>query len=148
MDNFDDMIIGQIKEYCSLLQMWNSSYEEYAKSVGLSFTSLSILSAIFSNEKCTQKKLCEICFLPKQTVNAVITSFIKKEWIKMEEDPEDRRSKIIILTDRGKTVGDGIIKNVRESERNAMLNLSKEERDALINSTKRYVSLCRESLLK
>ena len=48
---------GSIRQYCSCLQEWNASYEDYARSVGLSFTSLSILSTIYAHENCTQKKL-------------------------------------------------------------------------------------------
>lgn len=45
---------GSIRQYCSCLQEWNASYEDYARSVGLSFTSLSILSTIYAHENCTQ----------------------------------------------------------------------------------------------
>lgn len=48
-------IQAQICEYCSYLQTGNASYEEYAKSVGLSFTSLSILSAIYRTETAPRK---------------------------------------------------------------------------------------------
>ena len=47
----------QIRQYCACLQEWNASYGEYAKSVGLSYTSLSLLSAIYETEQCTQKLL-------------------------------------------------------------------------------------------
>lgn len=69
---------AQINAYSSYLHEWNASYEEYAKSVGLSFTSLTILCAIYRTEQCTQKRLCEQCFLPKQTVNAAVAAFYKK----------------------------------------------------------------------
>ena len=49
---------GSIRQYCSCLQEWNASYEDYARSVGLSFTSLSILSTIYAHENSTQKMLC------------------------------------------------------------------------------------------
>lgn len=55
-------IKAQIKEYCSYLHEWNASYEEYAKSVGLSFTSLSILSAVYGMENCTQKNCVKVAF--------------------------------------------------------------------------------------
>ena len=60
----------QIRQYRACLQEWNASYGEYAKSVGLSYTSLSLLSAIYETEQCTQKLLCERCLLPKQTAEA------------------------------------------------------------------------------
>ena len=70
-----------INQYCSYIHEWDAVYEEYAKSVGLSYTGLIVLYEIYEIENCTQKKLGEYCFIPKQTVNAVVTSFDKKGWI-------------------------------------------------------------------
>lgn len=67
-----------INQYCSYIHEWDAVYEEYAKSVGLSYTGLIVLYEIYEIENCTQKKLGEYCFIPKQTVNAVVTSFYKK----------------------------------------------------------------------
>ena len=136
----------QICQYCSYLQEWNASYEEYAKSVGLSFTSLSLLSAIYRAEQCTQKKLCESCLLPKQTVNAVISSFYKKGWIRLEELPEDRRNKTIHLTDTGRAEAERILQKVRQSEQRAMSSLSEQEREVLLAATQRYVRGCKDAM--
>ncbi len=136
-------IKAQIKEYCSYLHEWNASYEEYAKSMGLSYTSLSILSTVYGMENCTQKKLCEACFLPKQTVNAAVTAFYKKGWIRLEELPEDRRNKTIHFTDIGLKEAEKILSKVRESEENSMRELSEEERKILLSATRRYVRGCK-----
>lgn len=137
---------AQISEYCSYLHEWNASYEEYAKSVGLSYTSLSILSAIYSTENCTQKLLCEQCFLPKQTVNAAVTVFYKKGWIRLEELPEDRRNKTIHFTEQGQKEAERIMQKVRHSEQQAMSKLTDEERKLLLSVTRRYVLGCKEAM--
>ena len=139
-------IQAQICEYCSYLQTWNASYEEYAKSVGLSFTSLSILSTIYRTENCTQKILTEQCFLPKQTVNAVIISFYKKGWVELRELPEDRRNKTVHLTEAGRTAVEPILQRVQQSEQLAMSRLTEEERAVLLSATRRYVTECREAM--
>ena len=136
----------QICEYCSYLQTWNASYEEYAKSVGLSFTSLSILSVIYRTEKCTQKLLSEQCFLPKQTVNAVITSFYKKGWVQLRELPEDRRNKTVHLNETGAVEAERILQKVRQSEQQAMSQLTEEERAVLLSATRRYVTGCKNAM--
>lgn len=136
----------QIRQYCAYLQEWNTSYEDYAKSVGLSYTSLSILSAIFGAENCTQKRLCEQCLLPKQTVNAVITAFCKKGWLRLEELPEDRRNKTIHLTETGRAEAERIVEKVRRSERQAMSRLTDEEREVLLSATRRYVQECKNAM--
>lgn len=135
-----------IKRYCSYLQEWNASYEEYARSVGLSFTGLSILSALYKTENCTQKILCEQCFLPKQTVNAAVTAFYKKGWVRLEEMPEDRRNKTIRFTEEGKTEAERIVSKIRRCEQYAMEDLTEEERRVLLCATQKYVAGCKKAM--
>lgn len=137
---------AEINQYSSYLHEWDASYSEYAKSVGLSFTSLSILCALYHTEQCTQKLLCELCFLPKQTVNAAVTGFYKKGWIRLEELPEDRRNKTIHFTPQGRAEAERILEKVRQSEQQAMAHLTEEERNILLSATKRYVTGCRDAM--
>lgn len=142
MKELENQIVG----YCTSLHEWNASYEEYAKSVGLSYTSLNLLSALCHLENCTQKMLCEQCFLPKQTVNAVVTSFYKKGWVRLEELPEDRRNKVIRFTPEGRAEADRILEKTRKSEWCAMESLTEEERSALLSLTRRYVAACKQAM--
>lgn len=139
-------IRGQISQYCSLLHEWNASYEEYAKSRGLSYTGLSVLSSIYSKPDCTQKEIAEDCFLPKQTVNAVITSFWKKGWVKLTELPEDRRNKTVSFTEEGMVKAKEIMGRVHESEDAAMGRLTEEQRNTLLELTKSYILSCKEAM--
>lgn len=136
----------EINEYSAYLHEWNASYEEYAKSVGLSFTGLTILCALFRAEGCTQKHLCEQCFLPKQTVNAAITAFYQKGWLRLEELPEDRRNKTIHFTPLGRDQAGRILARVRQSEQQAMERLTEQERQVLLSATRRYVRGCKEAM--
>lgn len=139
-------IRGQIAQYCSLLHEWNASYEDYAKSAGLSYTSLSVLSSIYSHPDCTQKAIAEDCFLPKQTVNAVITSFWKNGWVKLTELPEDRRNKTVSFTQEGQIKAEEIMGRVHESEDAAMGKLTKEQRNTLLELTRIYILSCKEAM--
>lgn len=139
-------IQAQISRYCSYLHEWNASYEEYAKSVGLSYTGLTILGELSENENCTQKELAESCFLPKQTVNAIITSFLRNGWVKLEELPEDRRTKTVNFTNEGKAKATEILLKVRESERKAMQQLTVEQQEMLISLTHTYIGSCIEAM--
>lgn len=141
-DNHSELI----KRYCSYLHEWNASYEEYARSVGLSYTALSILSALYKTENCTQKILCEQCFLPKQTVNAAVTAFYKKGWVRLEEMPEDRRNKTIHFTEEGKAEAERIVSKIRQCEQYSMENLTEEERRVLLCATQKYVAGCKKAM--
>lgn len=137
-----------ISRYCACLQEWNASFEKYAKSVGLSFTSLSLLREIYEREGCTQKALCDISLLPKQTVNAVITAFYKKGWISLTEQPEDRRNKSVNLTAEGQAAAKKLLLPVYRSEEQAMNALTPDRREALISLTEKYISNCGEVMRK
>ncbi len=141
-----DEIREQIAQYCEMLHAWNASYAEYAKSVGFSYTSLSVLEAIYEHPNCTQKQLAEGCFLPKQTVNAVITSFFKKGWVQLEELPEDRRNKTIHLTEAGEARAADIITKIHESEHASMCSLTESQRKELLALTKAYITRCQQAM--
>lgn len=132
----------QIMQYYDLLGEWNAAYEEYAKSVGLSYTALTVLRSLYENENCTQKELAEDCFLPKQTVNAIITSCFKNGWVELKELPEDRRHKTVNFTVDGKEKMTEILSRVQEIEQKAMEKLTAEERKMLLSLTKAYVGSC------
>ena len=142
----ENNIRDQIAQYCALLHEWNASYEEYAKSAGFSYTSLSIMSAVYAKPGCTQKELAEQCFLPKQTVNAVITSFYKNGWIRLEELPEDRRNKTVNLTEAGAKKAAEIMSKVHDSEQQAMGRLTEAQQKELLDLTRIYVESCRDAM--
>ena len=143
-----DNTAGYIHEYCSCLHKWDAAYEDYAKSVGLSYTSLCILNAIYESDGCTQKQLCSLCFLPKQTVNAAVTGFYDKGWLRMQELPEDRRNKALHLTELGMSEADRILQNLQECGRIAMGSLTESEQEQLLSLTRRYMSACISAMKK
>ena len=133
---------AEIRQYESCLQEWDAAYEEYAKSVGLSYTGLAILGILYESEKCTQKMLC------RQTVNAVITSFYKKGWVRLEKLLEDRRNKAVSLTVAGRQQAGQILAPIYRSERQALCRLTEEERRGLLSATQKYVAGFKEMLQK
>lgn len=140
-----EVLKNQSNEYCEAWQELNTFYENYAKSVGHSYTSLQILSMIASgNGSCTQTIICEQTFMPKQTVNTIITGFLKQGLIKLVEMPENRRKKEIHLTAFGMEYTEKILPKIREAELTAMGKLDESQRKALLSFTKRYVKFLHE----
>lgn len=129
---------GQIKQFAIELHEMNMIYGDYAKSVNLPYTSLQILNLLTQIENCTQRILCERTFLPKQTLNTIITNFYRKGIIELREIPDDRRSKTIHLTKLGEELVNSVIPQLREAERVAMNKLTPDQQKALLNGMKIY----------
>ena len=137
----------QINEFCNELHNINGIYDDYARSVNIPYTNLYILSMISKNDECTQKIICERTFLPKQTVNAIITGFYKKGLVELRELPSDRRNKTIHLTNEGKEYIKEIISHIQDAEYAAMKSLSEEQRKVLIESLYIYKEAFKKAML-
>ena len=91
---------------------------------------------------------CSLCFLPKQTVNAAVTGFYDKGWLRMQELPEDRRNKALHLTELGRSEAGHILQNLQECDRIAMGSLTESEQEQLLSLTRRYMSACISAMKK
>lgn len=141
------MIEDQVQQFCNGWQGMNMVYEDYARSVNVPYTTLQILNFIVLEENCTQKTICERTFLPKQTVNSVITSFYKKGLVVLRELPSDRRTKTIHLTEAGQQFADQVIPKIRRAEYEAMERLTPEQRKNLLEGMRIYCKVFREAML-
>lgn len=123
-------------------------YSDYARSIGISYTEMHILNLIAVTEDCTQKILCEKIFLPKQTVNSIITAIYKKGWIELKEKPDDRRVKTVKLTKAGQEYVDEYIMPIMEAEETAMASLSDKDSETLVRTMGEFAKVFRETLIK
>lgn len=114
----DEEFKGYIYRFHRCMQKLDLTFDKYAKTFKLTHTNFKILLNIFFAKNITQKMLCEILALPKQTVNASITYFYKKGYIKLIENPENRREKTIHFTDAGKKYSENIISKFAEAQFN------------------------------
>lgn len=146
MNTKDEKLEQQVSAFCEQWQGLDLIYEDYARSVGLPYTTLYILTMIKKTPDCTQKKIREKTFLPKQTVNSVVTGFYKKGYVALRELPEDRRNKTIHLTAKGKAWADKIVPQIHKAEVAAMASLPEAEREQLITAIRHYGEAFRKAM--
>ena len=124
----------------------DSMYNLYAKSVGLNFTSVLVLQLLYdSQERYTQKGLCEKLGLPKQLINSIIKSFWELGYLELKE-ATDRRNKEIIFTDKGRKYALSIVKPLQDVELAAWDSFSAEEMSLLMSITQKYIDAFQNAL--
>ena len=133
-------ISDKVKRFCDAWQGISMVYEDYARSLGMSYTSLHILDTVYWNDGCTQKQISEKTLLPKQTINNIITAYYKNGYVELRELPENRRVKTMHLTTAGKEYAESVIPQIHHANIRAMEKLSEEEQDEMIRLTERYMS--------
>jgi DNA-binding MarR family transcriptional regulator len=136
----------QVNEYCGLNRELNIQYDEYAKKIGMHYSSTLVLCIIYGHteNECTQKTICNETFLPKQTVNAIVTALWKQGLLKLTELVEDRRLKTITLTESGQEYAERIVPKIKIAENKAMDSLTEGERTALLETTRKFITRFRE----
>ncbi len=101
-------------------KLWRESYimyEEWAKKQEMSLNTLLILYSFYENgDVCTQKQISKRWLIPKQTVNAVLKDFEKKEYIKLIPVESDKRNKKIQLTPSGNAFAHEVITKLHDRE--------------------------------
>lgn len=136
-------------EYLRIYFELNAQYEAYAKSLGISYSTLSALRIILEHDgDCTQRTICEYTFLPKQTVNAIVTALLRYGAIRMVELDSDRRHKVIHLTDKGRAFALEVIQKMKNAESKAMESLDESQKETMLIAAKLYVARFRGYLLE
>lgn len=93
-----------------------SVYAKWAKFNNVNYHEMLILYTLRDYESCTQKQICEQYLMPKQTINNVIKTLEKLEYIKLETGENNRREKNIVLTEKGKIYSENFMKELNELE--------------------------------
>lgn len=121
-------------------------YDTYAKSVGHTYTSLSVLECIYEQNPCTQKTICEELHISKQTINVIIRGLLEQGHVDLKEFSNDRRNKHITLTASGKAYAEKILLPLWDAETAAALKLSESERETFLRIIETYVQVFEEKL--
>lgn len=141
----NEEFIQQLNKYYAVWQEYNYVYGEWANAHGLSDNSLLVLSALYEGEDdCTQKKISQRWMIPKQTVNMILKDFEKKGFVRFSAMQEDKRNKIIHLTDAGQEYANNIISELRKAELSVIEEMGIECMKKLNDDNALFVSLFRK----
>ncbi len=87
----------------------SGSSSNWSAAKGHNASELGIMFVLMSKETVTQKDICNMTAMPKQTVNNIIRDWQSKEYIELVPHPKDKRAKSIALTKKGeKYVNDSL----------------------------------------
>ena len=128
-----------IKTFSVLCYELDKCYAEYAKTKNLTHSSLYILGYLFENQKpLTQKEIADIFGIHKQVVNMSIKYFLENNYIELKGAKEDRREKLITLTDLGKDFAQSVFGPLAEVENNIWNGVTDGEITLINGIMKKY----------
>lgn len=116
----------------------NSLYMNWAEKNGINYFVLLVLYALSSKESMTQKEICSRYGVSKQTINGVIRVLKKDNYIFLEDDTNDKRAKMVVLTAEGKAFADTKLKPLFEIERKIIKNIETKRLENMIETMQLY----------
>ncbi|MDR3467240.1 MAG: MarR family transcriptional regulator [Xanthobacteraceae bacterium] len=103
-----------------------------------------VLAAVAANRQMAAKEIAEYSTLDKMSVSRAVAALEAKALISREEDPADRRNKLLTLTPSGRAMYQKIVPLVRAREDYLLGALSPTERDMLDDILNKLTSRARD----
>ena len=107
---------------------------QFAKSTGLSMPQFSVMMQLHHRGNCAVGDISERFDITNAAASQLVDKLVQGSFIKREEDPQDRRAKMLNLTDKGK---DLIQRGIEERYRwvdQLSSKLTVEERDQVTDA--------------
>ena len=129
VERFHEQVIDLVKKY----QFRNRNREICC---GLSVSQCYVLETLRRFGPLSMNNLAEKMHLTISTVTRVLQPLLRRKYVTREEDPDDRRIRLISLTPQGKAFALEAWKNSLESEKIILSNFPAENREMLITFIK------------
>lgn len=136
----DEQVKRQIDVINQHIKELNSLYHTAAVRSGSSDGEICVWSMLLTTDKeYSQQDLCELLFLPKQTINSIVSGMIKKGYLFLEHVPGTRNRKVIRLSDEGRKYGEKNIMWIFDAEQHAMEDTDPHEISTLTSMLEKYI---------
>ena len=125
--------------YCKFRDEQFALYDAYAKRNGIRMNTFLVLNVLFyAKGGLTQHDICEKTFQSKQTVNLIIKNLLEISYITVVEVPENKRTKIVRMTETGRAYCEKVVRHITWAEDTAMSMFSPEEQKQLIELSRTF----------
>ena len=130
--------------YNDLIKENDGIYRALCKRLGLSACTFWILYTLREEQnRITQTEICEILHEPKQTVNSALKSLEAEGYITLSYG-QNRRSKCVMLTEKGICLARDTVDSVMLAEQSALLALSEQERAMFLSLFRKYKEILKD----
>ena len=125
--------------YCKFRDEQFALYDEYAKRHGMLMKTLLVANVLYyAKDGMTQTEICRRTFQSKQTVNLIVKNFLAESYVTVTETPENRRNKIVRMTETGREYCGQAVRHITWAEDTAMSLFSAEEQKQLIALSRKF----------
>ena len=129
--------------YCKFRDEQFALYDAYAKRHGMLMKTLLVVNLLFYDQfygkgGMTQAEVCQKTFQSKPTVNLIVKNLLSEGYATVTEAAEDRRNKLVQMTEAGSARYEKVIRHITWAEDTAMSLFSPEEQKQLVDLSRTF----------
>lgn len=140
-----DTDIGRLREHLRRLVRELNVLRAETERVGLTFAQGHALIAIEADSTLSVGDLAAVLRLSPSTTSRLVERLRQKQWVAQQATEGDRRRKVFALTQRGRARVRQLHEQMNRRTREALLQLSPEERETAIRGIGLYVDALERS---
>lgn len=132
-------------ELNEIMKETDDLYRNLAKKFKMSDCMIWILYILREDDRSvTQSDICNIMYMPKQTVNSSLKKMEAEGYIELL-NINDKRSKQVCLTEKGVDLANNTVDIIISKENNALSKMDEKEQELLINLLRKFNDLLKDS---
>lgn len=125
--------------YCKFRDEQFALYDEYAKRHGMMMKTLLVVNVLFyAQDGMTPTEICRRTFQSKQTVSLIVKNLLAQNYVTVAESPENRRNKIVRMTEDGRAWCGKVVRHITQAEDTAMSMFTPEEQRMLVGLSRTF----------
>lgn len=140
--NFNNSLI----DFNMYINQIRGSWVQLAKKFNINYHEMLLMYHLYRHGSCTQKLICEYYLLPKQTVNNIVMDMKERAFIEMGFAENNRKEKVLMLTDAGKEYISSLVSSMNKVEENMTGKMGEENLSQLANLLIEYGNIIREEI--
>lgn len=127
--------------YCKFRDQQFAAYDAYAKGKGILMKTFLVLNALFyAEDGLSQRQICQRVLESKQTVSLIVKNLARDGSVVLEDNPTDRRTKVVKLTEAGRAFAEGPVRHITRAEDTAMGMLTEGEQEQLVALSRKFTA--------
>lgn len=121
-------------------------YVRWAKQKGLSANEFFVIYSVFHHGQCAPKTVGDEWHLPKQTVSFTCKQLAGKGWLAFAPDPNDKRGKLLHLTQAGDAAVRPWLEELAQAERESAARFGDKKLEKTVQELNRLNEIFSEKL--
>lgn len=128
----------QLDVIATVMSKTNGLYHRWAQKRNVNYYVSHVFYALHIKDSITQRQICEMFEIPKQSVNNIVTSLKKQGYITLEPGESDKREKRIQLTQSGRKYADIILADIYALDEKVVARIGQDMFSQLLEAMTAY----------